>query len=59
MVYIVNSRDIHLNLKRSLVEVRHETSEAVFEVLGSDGVLETYKVGAGRYDGIVRLLSYA
>ncbi|KAK2178928.1 hypothetical protein NP493_523g01016 [Ridgeia piscesae] len=35
-------RNIQLNLMRNLVEVRHETKEAVFEVLGSDGVLETY-----------------
>ena len=25
-------------------------------MLGSDGMLETYKVGAGRYDGIVRFV---
>ena len=42
---VSNCRNIQLNLMRNLVEVRHETKEAVFEVLGSDGVLETYKVG--------------
>ena len=42
---VSNRRNIQLNLLRNLVEVRHETKEAVFEVLGSDGVLETYKVG--------------
>ena len=30
---------------RNLVEVKHETKEAVFEVLGTDGAVETYKVG--------------
>ena len=40
-----NFRDIKLNFMRNLIEVKHETREAVFEVLGTDGTVETYKVG--------------
>ncbi|KAK2178927.1 hypothetical protein NP493_523g01013 [Ridgeia piscesae] len=36
-------RDIKLNLMRNLVEVKHETKEAVFEVLGTEGETETYE----------------
>ncbi|KAK2177313.1 hypothetical protein NP493_606g03039 [Ridgeia piscesae] len=35
-------RDIKLNLRRNLVEVKHETREAVFEVLDAEGRTETY-----------------
>ncbi|KAI0211237.1 Sulfide:quinone oxidoreductase, mitochondrial [Lamellibrachia satsuma] len=39
----ITERDIKLNLKRNLVEVKYETKEAVFEVLGTDGATQTYE----------------
>lgn len=37
-------RDIKLNLRRNLVEVKHEKKEAVFELLDAEGKTETYNV---------------
>jgi len=37
---------------RNLVEVKHETKEAVFEVLGTEGETETYEVGSGKSIGV-------
>ena len=43
-VAIVPCRDIKLNLKRNLIEVKSETKEAIFEIVGSEGETETYSV---------------
>ena len=48
LMKIVKERDIQLNFKRNLIEIRPETKEAIFEVLGdpqSEKKLETYEVG--------------
>ena len=34
------------------MEVKHETKEAVFEVLGTEGETETYEVSSGKYIGV-------
>lgn len=45
---IVRERDIQLNFKRNLIEIRPETKEAIFEVLddlqSEKKILETYPV---------------
>lgn len=45
---IVRERDIQLNFKRNLIEIRPETKEAIFEVLDDSQsekkILETYSV---------------
>ena len=44
---IVKERDIKLNFKRNLIEIRPDTKEAIFEVLDdsqSEKKLETYQV---------------
>ena len=44
---IVRERDIQLNFKRNLIEIRPETKEAIFEVLDdsqAEKKLETYPV---------------
>lgn len=45
---IVRERDIQLNFKRNLIEIRPETKEAIFEVLDDSQsekkILETYPV---------------
>lgn len=33
-----------MNLRRNLVEVKHEKKEAIFEVLDAEGRTETYNV---------------
>ena len=46
LINIVESRNIKLNFKINVIEVRPDSMEAVFEVLGApEKTLETYKVG--------------
>ena len=48
LTQIVKKRDIELNFKRNLIEIRPETKEAIFEILGdskTEKKLETYEVG--------------
>ena len=48
LMRIVKKRDIQLNFKRNLFEIKTDTKEAIFEVLDdshSKKKLETYKVG--------------
>ena len=47
LTQIVKKRDIELNFKRNLIEIRPETKEAIFEILGdstTEKKLETYEV---------------
>ena len=44
---IIKKRDIQLNFKRNLIEIKPETKEAIFEVLDgsqTEKKLETYQV---------------
>ena len=48
LMSIVKKRDIQLNFKRNLIEIRPETKEAIFQILDdrpqTETKLETYKV---------------
>ena len=48
LMSIVKKRDIQLNFKRNLIEIRPETKEAIFQILDdrlqTENKLETYKV---------------
>lgn len=47
LMSIIKKRDIQLNFKRNLIEIKPETKEAIFEVLDgsqTEKKLETYQV---------------
>lgn len=53
---IIKERNITVNYKRNLVEVRADKQEAVFENLDKPGVTEVHQVRSFQASGLVLLL---
>lgn len=47
---IVKKRDLNVNLRHNLIEVRADKQEAVFENLDKPGETEVFKVATVKYD---------
>lgn len=47
---IVKKRDLNVNLRQNLIEVRADKQEAVFENLDKPGETEVFKVAIVKFD---------
>lgn len=56
LLEIIKERNIAVNYKHNLVEVRADRREAVFENLGKPGATEVYQVRSFQTSGLVLFL---